>query len=352
MNIVKGKLPHPVKCVLYGPEGIGKTTFASRWPRPLFLDFEGGTGRLEVDRIVVKSFPELEQVMVGIASDHGDYRTLVFDTADWLDRMVSAAVCDAAGKKGIEDFGYGKGFTYLGEKWSSFLDRLNRFSESSGMHVLFLAHAMLRKFEQPDEAGAYDRWELKCCKTVSPLLKEWADALLFANYKTIVTANDGGKAKAVGGKRVVYTSHHPCWDAKNRFNLPPELSLEPDKLAPELAAAIRENMTVAPPTAPAKPEAETERKPEPPAATPPPAPPSPPAPPAPAADPEKEEALRKLNTLMEMGGIHPSELAAEVARKGVCPADTPIEQYNVATLKRIVSGWDTIKNNIMQHKEK
>jgi len=345
MNIVKGKLPSAVKCVLYGPEGIGKTTFASHWPRPLFLDFEGGTGRLEVDRIAVKSFPELEQVMAGIAADHGEYKTLVFDTADWLDRMIAAAVCDAANKKGIEDFGYGKGFTYLAEKWASFLDRLNRFSESSGMHVLFLAHAMLRKFEQPDEAGAYDRWELKCCKTVSPLLKEWADALLFANYKTIVSTNDGAKAKAVGGKRVVYTSHHPCWDAKNRFGFPPELSFEPDKLAPELAAAIRENMTVAPAAAPSKTETAPQGPPPPPT-------PQPAAKPVAVADPEKEEALRKLNTLMEMSGVSPSELMAEVARNGVVPSGTPLEQYNVSTLKRVASGWDTIKNNIIKNREK
>lgn len=336
MNIVKGKQATPLKCVMYGPEGIGKTTFASRWPAPLFLDFEGGTGRMNVDRIAVSGYSELEQIMGKLAQDHASYKTLVFDTADWLDRLMIRNVCDAANKKGIEEFGYGKGFTFLAEKWAAFLDRLNRFGEATQMHLVFLAHATLRKFEQPEEAGAYDRWELKCSKTVSPLLKEWADLLLFANYKTIVVTDNGGKGKAAGGKRVVYTTHHPCWDAKNRFGLPEELPFEYAALAPELVTVIRENTAAA--TAP-KPETpqKSEPKPEPAKTA--------EAPPA-AADPEKAELLRQLSNLMEMGGVSPQQLEAEVARRGVCPAGTPFEQYNIPTLKRIVAGWEVIKSNI------
>ncbi len=344
MNIVKGKQIKPLKCVMYGPEGIGKTTFASRWPRPLFLDFEGGTGRLNVDRVPVASYPELEQVMAHIAQDHADYRTLVFDTADWLDRQITRAVCDAAGKKGIEEFGYGKGFTFLAEKWAAFLDRLNRFGESTGLHLVFLAHATLRKFEQPDESGAYDRWELKCAKPVCPLLKEWADMLLFANYKTIVV-NDNGKSKVSGGKRVIYTTHHPCWDAKNRFGFPDELAFDPAALAPELVTVIREN---------SQEKAETPKPAVVPVQTPPP-PPVPVEKPAPAAaaveNPEKAEALRQVKTLMEMSGVSPAQLSAEVARCGVCPAGTPIEQYNLPTLKRIAAGWEVIKNNIKKQEQ-
>ena len=88
-----------------------------------------------------------------------------------------------------------------------------------GVHVVLTAHAMMRKFEQPDEMGAYDRWELKLQKKTSALVKEWSDLLLFANYKTLSVATDekGKKFKAQGGRRVIYTSHHPCWDAKNRL---------------------------------------------------------------------------------------------------------------------------------------
>lgn len=49
--------------------------------------------------------------------------------------------------------------------------------------------------------------------------------VLFANYKTIVTKIEG-KNKVQGGSRVMYTSHHPCWDAKNRYGLPDEIPMD------------------------------------------------------------------------------------------------------------------------------
>ena len=88
--------------------------------------------------------------------------------------------------------------------------------------MVLTAHAQIKKFEQPDELGAYDRWELKLEKKTAPLTKEWADMVLFANYKTMVVNVDNqgaakGKNKAQGGQRVMFTTHHPAWDAKNRY---------------------------------------------------------------------------------------------------------------------------------------
>ena len=83
-----------------------------------------------------------------------------------------------------------------------------------GINVVLTAHMQMRKFELPNEGGSFDRYELKLGKKTSsqtaPLVKEWADMLLFANYKTIVIAQDkdGKKCKAAGGERVMYTTHH------------------------------------------------------------------------------------------------------------------------------------------------
>ena len=153
MDIVKGKINAPVRAVAYGPEGIGKTTLAAAWPAPLFVDAEAGTLRLAVDRVQPKSWAAVEQAVVDLTKG-SEYKTLVFDTADWLEKMLVESVCAKQNKTSIEDFGYGKGFTHLGEAWKKFLDQVNRMQDATGMHVLFLAHAAMRKFEQPDEAGA------------------------------------------------------------------------------------------------------------------------------------------------------------------------------------------------------
>ena len=120
---------------------------------------------------------------------------------------------------------------YTKEEFGRFLNRLEDVIEK-GVNVVLTAHAQIRKFEQPDEMGAYDRYELKLGKKTqsqtSPLVKEWSDMLLFAKYKTYSVAADdkGKKHKAQGGKRVMYTSHHPCWDAKNRYGLADELAFD------------------------------------------------------------------------------------------------------------------------------
>lgn len=157
-------------------------------------------------------------------------KTLIVDTADWAEMLCTTSVCDKNHKSSIEEFGYGKGYTYIQEEFGKLLNLLTDVIKV-GINVVLTAHAKMRKFEQPDELGAYDRWEMKLSKGVAPMVKEWADMVLFCNYKTMVVNVDGqgaqkGRNKAQGGKRVMYTAHHSCWDAKNRYGLPDEVPFE------------------------------------------------------------------------------------------------------------------------------
>lgn len=239
MRIIKGKLSSAKKVVIYGPEGIGKSTFASLFPNPVFIDTEGSTKYMDVSRFEkASSWAMLMDQIRYVIQNPGICKTLVVDTIDWAEQMCVSDVCARSGKKGIEDFGYGNGYVYTKEEFGRFLNLLSDVVDR-GVHVVLTAHAQLRKFEQPDELGAYDRWELKLGKKTqsqtSPLVKEWADMLLFANYKTLVYNVDGqgaqkGKNKAQGGRRVMYTTHHPCWDAKNRYGLQDELPFEYDSI--------------------------------------------------------------------------------------------------------------------------
>jgi len=231
MNISRGKQPHAIRLVLYGVEGIGKSTFASQAPDPLFIDTEGSTKDLDVRRVdpSPKTWMELVTYIQEIRNSNEIFcKTLVIDTADWAERMCIKHICDKAHKSGIEDWGYGKGYTYVYEEFGKFLNALSDIV-IKGINVIILAHAILKKFEQPDENGSYDRYTLKLNDSpktsIANMVKEWADAVLFANYKTYVVDVDG-KKKAQGGARVMYTTHHPAWDAKNRYGLPDELPFD------------------------------------------------------------------------------------------------------------------------------
>lgn len=232
MNISKGIKKGAVKIVIYGPEGIGKSTFASKFPGAVFIDTEGSTKYLDVARFEgITNWDSILGAVEHVIKDHSDIGTLVVDTADWAELMAIKKVCENCHVKGIEDIGYGKGYVYLQETFKQLLDLLEKCIYA-GVNIVITAHAKMRKFEQPDEMGAYDRWEMKLTKQVAPMVKEWADAVFFANYKTLVIEDSKTKSKkATGGTRVMFTTHHPCWDAKNRFGLSDQLDFNFKEIA-------------------------------------------------------------------------------------------------------------------------
>lgn len=229
IKVSKGRIPKAKKVVLYGPEGIGKSTFAAQFPDPVFLDTEGSTAAMDVARIEPLSWTELLGDIKEIINGNVDVpcKTIVVDTADWAEKMCADHVCSMNHWDSISSPGYGAGYRVAWEEFGKLLNLLSEATEK-GFNVVITAHAAMRKFEQPDEAGSYDRWELKLQNSpksnICAIVKEWGDMVLFANYKTIVTDKDKqGKGKGKGGRRVMYTEHHPCWDAKNRYGLPSEM---------------------------------------------------------------------------------------------------------------------------------
>ena len=156
MNITRGKIASAKKVVIYGPEGIGKSTFAAKFPDPIFIDTEGSTKELDVARFDKPTSWEILKQQVEHVKAERPCKTLIVDTVDWAEAMCIEAVCAAHGKKGIEDFGYGNGYMYEKEEFGKFLNKLNDVVEA-GINVVLTAHAIIRKFEQPDELGSYDQ---------------------------------------------------------------------------------------------------------------------------------------------------------------------------------------------------
>ena len=197
-EITTGKIKKPYKVVIYGPEGIGKSTFASHFPDPLFIDTEGSTRSLDIKRLPKPTSYEMlkQEIDYIIQNNTSICRTLVIDSIDWGESLIVQDLCNRYQKKGIEDFGYGNGYVYAKEEVGRLLNRLENVIES-GVNVVLTAHAQIRKFEKPDESGAFDRYELKLGKKTAsqtaPLVKEWADMVLLANYQKFVSKDEKGK---------------------------------------------------------------------------------------------------------------------------------------------------------------
>jgi hypothetical protein len=229
MKIIKGKQQRPQRVVIYGVESVGKTTFASKFPSPLFLDIEGGSNHLAVDRVAVSSWKELGECIQ--EASRTDYETVVIDSADWAERLAVEDLLATNKKQSVEDFGFGKGWVMAAEKVSRFLTALDALIDA-GKHVVVLAHSKVQRTEPPDILAAYDRYELKLSKQSSPLVKEWADELWFFRFKTKAVSQENGKAKGIGGKeRIILTTHSAAYDAKTRSGLAEELPMEWESVA-------------------------------------------------------------------------------------------------------------------------
>jgi hypothetical protein len=232
MKFTSGKKVRAQRLVIYGPESTGKTTLAAAMPEPVFLDTEDGSAHLDICRAEIHSWADLQNAINAVSRGDVAAKTLVIDTIDWAEKLLAEHICEKAKKSGLEDFGYGKGYTFLAEAFSKFLRDLDNLIDS-GISVCVLAHSTVKRFEAPDGAQPYDRYELKLSKQVSPLLKEWCDALLFLNWDTKIKQQDNGKGKAIGGKeRIIHAVHSAAWDAKNRHQLPESFAATIENLKP------------------------------------------------------------------------------------------------------------------------
>lgn len=222
------KTTGPIKTVVYGPEGIGKSTFANSFPNAIFIDTDDNGSRfLDAQKIKppVKGWT-WETMLNAIKSfarmDISQSSTLVLDTIDKAELLAKKYLLKTRNWKAIDSEGYGTKYVALADEINKLLDALTMVVDS-GKSVVVVAHSQRKKQELPDEMGAFDRYELKLERRDAALIKEWADLLLFANYKTTVITTSSNSRKATGGKRVMYTTHKPTWDAKNRLGLPDEL---------------------------------------------------------------------------------------------------------------------------------
>ena len=308
LNIVKGTKKRAVKVVITGSEGIGKSTLASKCPGALFVDTEGGSDQLDIARVAgIDDWFKLLTLPAEILKESNCCKTLVVDTLDWAEQMCIKYVCKKNNVESLERISYGKGYTFLYDEFCLFLTVLNKLIEA-GINVVLIAHSKLRKQELPDEQGSFDRWEMKLSRQVAPLVKEWCDCLLFCNYKTYVVANDTGTRKAQGGARVIYTSHHPCWDAKNRFGLAEELPLEFKSIKGIFLSNDEKKSD----------EKNDGRTPQ-----------------------------EKLFGLMKESGIKREELQSLVAKKGTYDVSTPIEEYADEFVNdKLIANWSKIAKAI------
>ncbi len=249
-NVVKGFRKRPFFIGIHGHAGVGKTTFASNAPAPLFLATEQGTDQLDVDRIDIRDWHSFIETLQDIATSEHEYKTVVVDSIDHLESKIHKLVAHDHGKNSIEDIGYAKGYIFALDYWHKMLDQIIRIREK-GINVILIGHSIVKKTNDPVVGDDYDRFELKLHAKARDLITESMDALLFAKNR-VLTSKDSSTKKVTAmsdGKRLLFTEWNAGYEAKNRYGLPSEIPLswaEFDKYASrtpaEKAAEIKKEI--------------------------------------------------------------------------------------------------------------
>jgi hypothetical protein len=210
-----------------------KSTFGAGAPNPVYILTEDGLGSLNVDHFpLATSFADVMDAIASLYKENHAFETVVIDSLDWLEAIIQREIEQ---KYDAKDLAYGKGSLIAAERWREILDGLNALRNDKGMAVILIAHTTIKRFDSP-EVEPYDRYQPKLQERSNAVVREWADAVLFANYKTIVKKDDVGFNQTNNrgistGERLLFTSERPAYMAKNRYNMPESIPLSWDAFA-------------------------------------------------------------------------------------------------------------------------
>lgn len=236
IKIRKSNPDKPVRVVIYGDAGVGKTTFGAMAPKPIFISAENGADNLRDDEgnpIVVDemdgitNWESTHDAVKSLITGQHDYQTLVLDSADWLEGMCHSKIIGNSKYDIIRvNGGYSAGLRESEKLHREFIKDLSILSDTRNMNIIIIAHAQTKEAKDPEMVIDYDQFQMKMDHRVWTLWKEWCKAMIFVRFKTFVKENENAqkKGRAFGtNERVAYTVQRPAFHAKNRYGLPDEM---------------------------------------------------------------------------------------------------------------------------------
>lgn len=230
-SLRKVRADQPPRLLIYGPEKMGKTTLASEFPAPVFLQTEKGeSGSLELDSFGhLTSFEAVIEAIGVLAAEEHSFQTVVVDSVSALQKLIWQRVCQDGNVKSIEDYdkGFGKGYVAADNYWLEIIDGLNFLRNERKMAVVLIGHAIIGKFDDP-ETLSYSTYGIDLQKRADALLKREVDAILLVKKDVTIKHEDAkkgeGRARADGGEtRWIYTEGKPAFTAGNRYDMPPKI---------------------------------------------------------------------------------------------------------------------------------
>jgi AAA domain len=222
--------------LIYGPEGYGKTTLSSKFPKPVMIATERGIPR-GISMDVIENTDSFEGILAAareLYSDPGGYQTLIVDTLDALEPYLQEHVCAENGWKNIESPGFGKGYAILDNTWRRFLRAMTAIRDQHGMTIVLVCHAGIERIDDP-RAPSYTAYAPRLHKRAKALVMDACDAVFFLADDLRIVTDDRERTRASSGRgRFLFTEGRPAFAAKNRFGMPEKIPLPADLPITEL----------------------------------------------------------------------------------------------------------------------
>lgn len=216
----------PIICTIFGEAGLGKTSLAAMFPKPVFIRTEDGTTSL-AGNDEVKLFPlatssqdVLDAIEALATEDHG-FKTVVLDSITQLATMIEAEIVAADPKaKSINQAGggYGAGYSTAADRHRIIREWLGALAYEKSMNVVAIGHADTETLDLPD-ADSYARYTVRMNKKSLPHWVDNVDMVGFIRLKTYtVTKGEKVQAKSTGEREII------CYPvasnvSKNRFGI-------------------------------------------------------------------------------------------------------------------------------------
>ena len=226
MEIIKGRVKKPINIVLYGVPGVGKTTWASHAPHPLFVGAEENDEGEFTRLAKPKDWNDFMSQIDWIVSNKPNYETLVIDTLDSIEKMLHRHILStdpkSKGSMAQAHGGFQKAYEIAESAFLKLRSLLQILRDDQKKGIILLAHSNKTLAIDTVLGMQYDCYELSIHKRAQGVFVDWVSAVLFAAYVNYKAEDENSdKIFAIGqGERVLYTEKRPGFLAKNRFNLP------------------------------------------------------------------------------------------------------------------------------------
>lgn len=234
LDLVQKPSDRPVVVTLCGDSGMGKTTLAASFPKPIFIRAEDGVQaipeNLRPDVFpIINDTEELWNQLKGLMTEEHNYKTLVVDSITALERLFIADVISKDTKKATNiqqaAGGYGAGREAVAIMHQRLRKAAAILAEKRGMNTVFIGHVEIGTENPPDD-DSFSKYGLRLhAKSMAPYIDD-VDVVGFLKLETF-TKGDGDRKKAISdGTRVLITYATAANVSKNRYNITEPLIVE------------------------------------------------------------------------------------------------------------------------------